>query len=92
MSATWKVTSGKLLTKQAIRRGNNLLYTKNMYILNLLLNVVTARTEALIIPGNKFCMPISKKSAASELQSSIRNNLHNGLHKNTEICRMTGIS
>jgi hypothetical protein len=43
------------------------LYTKNTYILKLLLNVVTAGIEALVASGNKFCMPVSKKSAACEL-------------------------
>jgi hypothetical protein len=38
-----------------------------MYILKLILNVVTAGIEALVVPGNKFCMPVSKKSAACEL-------------------------
>jgi hypothetical protein len=41
-----KVTSGELLTKQATRTFF-LLYTKNMYILKLLLDIVTAGIEAL---------------------------------------------
>jgi hypothetical protein len=41
MRAIWKVTSGELLKKQAMRK-KNLLYTKNKYTLKLLLNVVTA--------------------------------------------------
>jgi hypothetical protein len=49
--AIQKVTSGKLLTKQAIRK--KVLYTKNMYILKLLLNIVTATIEALVVSGNK---------------------------------------
>jgi hypothetical protein len=81
---------------QAINKASNkqkqFIIYKKMYIFNLLLDVVTARIEALVIPGNKFCMPTSKKSAAYELQSSIGNNLHNGLHKNTEICSVTSIS
>jgi hypothetical protein len=47
-----KVTSGKLLTKQAMRK--KLLYTKSTYILKLLLIVVTARNEAPVVLGNKF--------------------------------------
>jgi hypothetical protein len=31
-----------------------LLYKKNTYLLQLLLNIVTAETEALVILGNKF--------------------------------------
>jgi hypothetical protein len=42
----------------AVKKTSNekkiLLYTKNKYILKLLLNVVTAWIEALVIPGNKF--------------------------------------
>jgi hypothetical protein len=48
-----KVTSGELLPKQAARK-RNLIYTKNTYILKLLLHVVSARTEALVILGSKF--------------------------------------
>jgi hypothetical protein len=44
---------GKLLTKQATRK-KKLLYTKNMYILKLLLNVVTAGIEAFVVLGNNF--------------------------------------
>jgi hypothetical protein len=40
-----------MLTKQAMRK--NVLYTKNIYILKLLLNIVTAGTAALAISGNK---------------------------------------
>jgi hypothetical protein len=61
MSAIYKVTSGELLTKQAMRK-QILLYTKNMYILKLLLNVVTAGIGALVL-GNNFCTPVSKKRA-----------------------------
>jgi hypothetical protein len=32
----------------------NILYTKNMYVLKLLLNIVTAGIEALVASGNKF--------------------------------------
>jgi hypothetical protein len=38
-----------------------------MYILKPLLNAVTAGIEALVILENKFCMPVSEKSAACEL-------------------------
>jgi hypothetical protein len=53
MRAIQKVTSGKL-TKQTMRK-------KNTYILNLLLNIVTDRTEALVISGNKFMHTCVKK-------------------------------
>jgi hypothetical protein len=46
-----KVTSGEMLTKQAMRK-TFLLYTKKC-ILKILLNVVTAGTEALV-SCNKF--------------------------------------
>jgi hypothetical protein len=52
MRAIWKVTSGELL-KKAMRK-NILLYTKNKYILKLLLIIVTASIEAPVISGNKF--------------------------------------
>jgi uncharacterized protein with ParB-like and HNH nuclease domain len=47
-----KVTSGELITEQA--KINILLYIKYTYTLKLLLNVVTAGTEALSVSGNKF--------------------------------------
>jgi hypothetical protein len=50
--AMWKVNSAELLTEQAMRK--KMLYTKNMYILMLLLNIVTIRNEAHVIQGNKF--------------------------------------
>jgi hypothetical protein len=43
----------------------NVLYTKNTYILELLLNVTTAGIEALSVLGNKYVYAESKKSAAS---------------------------
>jgi hypothetical protein len=52
MRAISKVTSGELLLKQAMRK-RMLIYTKNIYIFKLLLNIVTARIEALV-SGNKF--------------------------------------
>jgi hypothetical protein len=45
MKAIRKVISGELLTKE------EMIYTKDTYILQLLLNVVTARIEALFISG-----------------------------------------
>jgi hypothetical protein len=51
--ALWKVTCGELLTEQATRK-IFLLYTRNMYILKLRLNVFTAGIEALVITVNKF--------------------------------------
>jgi hypothetical protein len=46
-----RFTSYELLTKQEMRK--NFLYTKNICILKLILNVVTAGIEALV-SGNKF--------------------------------------
>jgi hypothetical protein len=50
--AIWKVTSGELLKNKQWEK-TFLLYTKNKYILKLLLNIVTAWIEALVL-GNKF--------------------------------------
>jgi hypothetical protein len=52
MRAVWKVTFIEMLTKQAMRK--TILYTKNTYILKLVLNVVTTGIEALVLSGNKF--------------------------------------
>jgi hypothetical protein len=60
MRAIWKVTSGELLIKQAIRKNINYYYyyyyniQKNTYILKLLLNIVTTGIEAPVILGNKL--------------------------------------
>jgi hypothetical protein len=43
---------GELLTKQSMRGTNY--YIKYTYKLKLLLNVVTARTEAVVVTGSKF--------------------------------------
>jgi hypothetical protein len=51
-SAIRKVTSGGLLTKQAMSK--ILLYTKNAYTHQLPLNVVTIGIEALVVLGNEF--------------------------------------
>jgi hypothetical protein len=59
MRAIWKVTSGELLTKQAMRK--KILYTKNMYILKLLLNVITTGIEAPVMSGYKFLYACVKK-------------------------------
>jgi hypothetical protein len=48
-----KVTSGKLLTKQAMRKTNFVIY-KNTYIPELLHSVVTTGIEELVILGNTF--------------------------------------
>jgi hypothetical protein len=45
--AIQKVTSGELLMKQAMRK--KILCTKNTYILEVLLNVVTAGIEAHVM-------------------------------------------
>jgi hypothetical protein len=52
MRALPKVTSGELLTKQAMRKKNY--YAKNTCILTLLLNPVTAGIKASVISLNKF--------------------------------------
>jgi hypothetical protein len=44
-----------------------LLYTKYTYILKLHLNPATSEIEKLVVWGNKFCTPVSKKFAACEL-------------------------
>jgi hypothetical protein len=65
MKVIRKVTSGELLAKQTMRE--QIYYIqKSTYTLKLLLNVVTAGTEALV-SGKKFCMPVSEKYAACEL-------------------------
>jgi hypothetical protein len=51
MRAIRKVTSGELLTKQAMRK--NFIIYKKYYILKLFLIVVTARIESLVL-GNEF--------------------------------------
>jgi hypothetical protein len=38
------------------------LYTKNTYILKLLLKVVSAGTGALVVSGNKFCVWLCQRS------------------------------
>jgi hypothetical protein len=55
----------ELFTRQAMRKRMCYIQT-NTYILKLILDVVTVKTEALVISGNKFCMPVSKNSAACE--------------------------
>jgi hypothetical protein len=47
MSAIQKAPSGEMLTKQAMRKNNFIVY-QNTYILKLLLNSVTAGIEALV--------------------------------------------
>jgi hypothetical protein len=56
-----------MLTKQAMIT-TDVLYTKNMYILKLLLNVATARTEALVILGNKFLYACVKDGCCLQAQ------------------------
>jgi hypothetical protein len=38
----------------AVNKRINVLYTKDIYILKLCLNIVTTRTEAPVTSGNKF--------------------------------------
>jgi hypothetical protein len=52
MSAIQKVTPDAL-TKQTSRK--NLLWTINLYILQLLLNLATARTEVLVSGNKSLC-------------------------------------
>jgi hypothetical protein len=59
MSSIQKVACGELLTKQAMRK--SVLYMKNTYMLNLLLNVVTTGIEAHVILENKFLCASVKK-------------------------------
>jgi hypothetical protein len=61
MRAIQKVIFGELLTKQATRKKEILLYANNMYILKLLLNIVTAGIEALVISGKKFLFACVKE-------------------------------
>jgi hypothetical protein len=79
MRATRKVTSGELLTNS---NENIVLYTKK-YIFKLLLNVVTTGIEGLVM-GNKFCTPVSKKSATCEfshvLYCKTLEKLHRAIH------------
>jgi hypothetical protein len=60
MRAIQKVTSGELLTKQAMRT-NFIIYKKNMYVLKLHLNIVTAGIESLVISGNNFLYAFVKE-------------------------------
>jgi hypothetical protein len=57
MRAIRKVTSGELLTKQAMRKK---IYAKNLYILKLLLNRVATGLEALVL-GNMFLYACDKE-------------------------------
>jgi hypothetical protein len=54
-----KVTSSELLTKQTMEK---ILYTKNMYIIKLLLNTVTARIAALGTLENKLLYACIKEA------------------------------
>jgi hypothetical protein len=49
---------------------------KNVYVRKLLLNIIISGIEALVL-GNKFCMPVSKKSTACVLShvSSVKSSL-----------------
>jgi hypothetical protein len=52
VSVIWKVTSNELIQQR--KKKKYIYIQKNMAVLQPLLNVVTARTEALAILGNKF--------------------------------------
>jgi hypothetical protein len=56
-----KVTCGGLFTKQAMRK-EIVLFTESTYILKLLLNIVTDRTEVPIISENKFLYAFVKEA------------------------------
>jgi hypothetical protein len=43
--SVWKITSGALLTKEALRK-KFAIYKKNVYVLKLLLNIATVGIEA----------------------------------------------
>jgi hypothetical protein len=65
-----------MLTKHAMRK--KLLYTKYTYRLKLLLNVLTVGIHALV-SWNKFCMPVSKKSAAYEFSHVLTPSINSSL-------------
>jgi hypothetical protein len=52
-----------------------------MYILKLLLSIVTTGNKALVILGNKFCMLVSKKSAACETSHVMYGKTLKSLHR-----------
>jgi hypothetical protein len=60
MRATWKVTSGELLTKQA-----KIKIIFIAYILKLLLNLVTTRIEAFVVSVDKLLDALSNKCASA---------------------------
>jgi hypothetical protein len=61
MRDIWKVTSSELLSKQVMRI-QIVLCTKNSYIHTLLLNIGTAKIEALAMWGNKFLYSCVKEA------------------------------
>jgi hypothetical protein len=67
MRAIWKVTSGELLTKQAMRE-KIIIYKKIHTYLSYF--STQSRSELRhLYRGISFCMPVSKKSAACELKA-----------------------
>jgi hypothetical protein len=77
MRAIWKVNSGDLL-KTSNERKKCYYVQKQMYILKLHLNVVTAGIEALVISGNNFSYACVK-SAVCELSHILRPSINSSL-------------
>jgi hypothetical protein len=71
-----KVTSSELLRKQAT--GKNYYIQKYIYILNVLLNLVTAGIEVLV-SGDKFLYACVKESAACELSHVLTLSINSSL-------------
>jgi hypothetical protein len=67
------------VNKTSNKTTKNVLHTKNLHILKLLLNVVTAGIEALVVLGNKFCEPVSKKSDTCELSHVLTPSINSSL-------------
>jgi hypothetical protein len=73
-----KVTSDELLTKQT-KRKKKLLYAKKSNTLKLLLNVVTAGSEALVASRNEYLHACVKKSAACDLSQALTPSINSSL-------------
>jgi hypothetical protein len=67
---------------QAVNKTSNekkIIIQKQQYILELLLNVVTTRTEALIVSGIKFLYACVKKFATCELSHVLTSSINSSL-------------
>jgi hypothetical protein len=62
-----------------IRKEKKILYTKNMVILKLILKVFTAGIETFVVSGNKFYKPVSKNSAACEINHVLVTSINSSL-------------